>query len=394
MTINNSTHTSQETVGHFLKERRHMAGIEIVDVAQHLRIKPEIIKAIEDNDDDQLPEEVYVIGFIKSYARFLGLDVTKTVLDYRREEHHKLKTPELVFPETQKDHRLMPPIAVICGFLILFGGYFLWYIFGDSQKIHLSTPTIDPASLPVNQAVKNVPPALPTSIDNKNIVSSDSKTDSAVNTTQKNNNSQFGALYTPKETKNASAVNTVQNNIDSASKNSAQMSQNNIPVSQDILALRAADWCKVEVKDKSGNKVFSSYMQPGDEWIVPKGNGPYHLSTDNMGSLRLRYDQEMSNPIGVKNVPGEDIAITLETFKSHTSKKSVTTPKTTPFVKKENNNSQPQTAIQTPQSQHHNEVDQKVDHPSFHNLVPSSHDVTVEKLRNDNDNEDENEDGE
>ena len=56
-----------------LKERRKDLGREISDIAQVTRIKGSYLRAIEDEDYEKLPVEVYTRGYIKEYAEFLGI---------------------------------------------------------------------------------------------------------------------------------------------------------------------------------------------------------------------------------------------------------------------------------------------------------------------------------
>ncbi|GHU14921.1 hypothetical protein FACS189449_12230 [Alphaproteobacteria bacterium] len=56
-----------------LKEVRESEGLSLKDVSDALRIRECYLEAIERKDPSCMPELVYVIGFVKSYAKFLGL---------------------------------------------------------------------------------------------------------------------------------------------------------------------------------------------------------------------------------------------------------------------------------------------------------------------------------
>lgn len=75
-----------ETIGEFLKQVREKKGFSIADVSEKLCIRKVYIKAIEDGNFKELPPVPYGLGFVRSYAKFLGLNVDRIVQVYK-EEH-------------------------------------------------------------------------------------------------------------------------------------------------------------------------------------------------------------------------------------------------------------------------------------------------------------------
>ncbi len=70
--------------GSVLKEARISKGYELNAVSRRLRIRPDILEAIENSDFDRMPPRGYSRNMINAYARFLGLnanDVTRMYLD-------------------------------------------------------------------------------------------------------------------------------------------------------------------------------------------------------------------------------------------------------------------------------------------------------------------------
>lgn len=61
-------------IGEILKTKRLEKNISISDVQEFTKIKSYYIKAIEDGEEDKLPDPVYIRGFIRSYAEMLGLN--------------------------------------------------------------------------------------------------------------------------------------------------------------------------------------------------------------------------------------------------------------------------------------------------------------------------------
>lgn len=62
-------------LGEQLREGRRRRGITVADVERDTRINATYIEALEDEQFELLPAPVYARGFLRSYARYLGLDV-------------------------------------------------------------------------------------------------------------------------------------------------------------------------------------------------------------------------------------------------------------------------------------------------------------------------------
>lgn len=63
-----------ESIGEFFRQVRETKGLTIDDVASKTRIRADFVKALEDGNFAQLPDQVFARGFVRSYARSLGLD--------------------------------------------------------------------------------------------------------------------------------------------------------------------------------------------------------------------------------------------------------------------------------------------------------------------------------
>jgi cytoskeletal protein RodZ len=63
-------------IGAYLRQMREDQALSLEDVAARTLIQPRLLKAIESGEMHQLPEPVYIQGFIKRYADSLGLDGT------------------------------------------------------------------------------------------------------------------------------------------------------------------------------------------------------------------------------------------------------------------------------------------------------------------------------
>jgi cytoskeleton protein RodZ len=66
--------------GPYLKDLRRRKNISAESVAAELKISPAQVIWIEAEDHERLPDDVYVKGILKSYARFIGVD-ERDILD-------------------------------------------------------------------------------------------------------------------------------------------------------------------------------------------------------------------------------------------------------------------------------------------------------------------------
>lgn len=70
------------TLGQYLSRAREMKGFDLHDAAQQTRISIQYLRALEQEDFAKLPGEVFVRGFLKNYARFLGLPEEEVLTRY------------------------------------------------------------------------------------------------------------------------------------------------------------------------------------------------------------------------------------------------------------------------------------------------------------------------
>lgn len=63
-----------ESVGEFFKQVREIKGLTVEEVSSKTRIRSDFVKALEDGNFAKLPDQVFARGFVRSYARSLGLD--------------------------------------------------------------------------------------------------------------------------------------------------------------------------------------------------------------------------------------------------------------------------------------------------------------------------------
>src|SRR5689334_16505304 len=104
--------------GEELRREREIRGISLKEISDATKISKRFLEAIERNDHRTLPAPVFTRGFVREYARYLGLNFDEIVNRYnfaaagddRIEQSTHLE--RLVQPQAQplpRDRRSIPP---------------------------------------------------------------------------------------------------------------------------------------------------------------------------------------------------------------------------------------------------------------------------------------------
>ena len=84
-----------DTVGSTLRQARERSALDLDEVAKAIKVGAHLLEALESNQFDRLPGGPFNKGFVRAYARHVGLDPEASVLAYAREERARgLSTPD------------------------------------------------------------------------------------------------------------------------------------------------------------------------------------------------------------------------------------------------------------------------------------------------------------
>lgn len=84
---------STESIGDFLKRERETKRMSLPELARVTRIPLATLEAIESDRYDELPGEVFVRGFLKSYARAVGVVPDDVLARYTASRRIAFVTP-------------------------------------------------------------------------------------------------------------------------------------------------------------------------------------------------------------------------------------------------------------------------------------------------------------
>ncbi len=115
-----------ESIGKKLKAVREEKGFSLDQVARDTHIAKRFLVALEDEDFAAFPGDTYVIGFIRNYSEYLGLDSVELVSLYKNLKIQEQPVPmdELFEKKTDKKYFIAAG-AVVLAILLGIGIFFL-----------------------------------------------------------------------------------------------------------------------------------------------------------------------------------------------------------------------------------------------------------------------------
>jgi len=123
-----------ETFGEFLHRERTMRGISLQDIARETRVHINALRALEADDRANLPAEVFVRGFVRNYAEFLGLSSEEVLNRYTQKSGslgggrpgydagHLLASQSMA--EAKRIWTFKNFLLLVLTGLLIFGGYY------------------------------------------------------------------------------------------------------------------------------------------------------------------------------------------------------------------------------------------------------------------------------
>lgn len=328
---------NQETTlpaGLFLRERRIEKSFQKEDVAHILRVSYIYINAIEEGLTHQLPERVYTLGYVRSYARLLGLDPVKISNRFAAEffpphsagdagKAQPAPFPDLDGEPTPYGRRVLGWTAFVM--MLLMAVWTVYHHQGQGsttvslknmalvdeqgKKIDQSPSILDhvAAFLSLNAAPstkkgeRKIP--LPSAIDESRVKKNTKKKPGrlpGLAYQDKNSAIQKEALKAP-------SLN--EDDISIAPQTSAAKTFVG-DQSRPSITLQVRALCWVEIKDKDQKVLLSGNLKPGEKYDVPKRPGLF-LSVGNAGGLWISVGGKTPVPLGDSgevrhNIPLDD----------------------------------------------------------------------------------------
>ena len=138
---NPKKNSSLKIIGNFIKEARLSRNQSIEELASSLKIGEHQLKAIEDGEEDLLPEKVFVKAMVRRISEKLKLD-TAFIMSEFKTERKEVKIEEIVAEVSKKSPKYKKVrdynsigfgiFILISGILGLFASSFIFNIFSES----------------------------------------------------------------------------------------------------------------------------------------------------------------------------------------------------------------------------------------------------------------------
>lgn len=260
------------SVGQILRRTREHYGQSLEQVEMNLRIRTSQLNAIEQEILEDLPGRVYAIGFVRSYAEYLGLDGDKMVHLFKAQSVGKRVKPDLHFlvqENESKTPNLYIIIASLLGLVLLIA---FWTISYTPTKYVEAIPPV-PEALKQSILAISSPAAIERSMKRDAMKSAESSAEKVHVETKK-------------------TVKKIPNKME-------------LVVSED-------SW--VEIKNAQGKIILRQVLKPGDKYIVPDEEGLV-LSTGNAGGITVFIDGKKVNKLGLSTQVMRNVILTPTNFK-------------------------------------------------------------------------------
>ncbi len=256
-------------IGEYIKQSRINQNISLSDISNVLKIS---IRVLENIEDDHYPEDinnVFLIGHIRAYAKYLDLDHNKIVSDFKIQisyDHNNLND-EISKPLESSSLTSIPKyLAMVSAIFISAGFYFLFLNNNNLNSQYAMTPDV-----PENLLYSLEQTEMEISIKKMKV---------------KNNNEKN--------------INDYSNNLINTSTSSVIAS---IPVTNENnslnkkITLKFLDSTWVQIRDSKNEIIYSKLMNVGDEYNYNL-NDNFNLTAGNAGNIIVLMDGVVKGKIG------------------------------------------------------------------------------------------------
>lgn len=304
--ISGDSETPLETVGRDLRAARLRRGDEIAQVSRALKIRKDHLEALEEDRLEDLPGKTYAIGFVRSYARHLGLDTDQYVERFKQEisgradEHSREPAP---IHQEEGRHYLPHGWRIIAGIVILLLGYGVWHLMapsGDSSQQVPPPPVLNPPKPKPKPAPQ--PIVAPPQTATPSPAADASPTAPAASAPDQ----QAAATPPPAAGAKTPATSTTQMAAPPVGAR-ASAAQAAVPAetnqafgganANSRVVLRARGPVRVTVKAPDGSTLLNRDLQAGDTYRVPNEPG-MTLATSDGGALEMDVDGKNLGTVG------------------------------------------------------------------------------------------------
>ena len=291
-----------QSIGQVLKAARLAQVMSAQDIARQLRLSEKQIEAIEQDDHSKFPNQIFLRGFIRNYAKLVRED-TKKFSQLLGETFPPTSTTQAITFSVDgtpfiPDHKKSKGNLIILLIVILVSSLLIYEVYrsgGVDQKVNenIENGTIAETVIQLETEIELAPEG------NQNQLSS----------VIRSNGSNFNALTEDVETDQQNG-----NYLDKEQKIETVLEVENKPVESEgggTLSFTFTGESWVEVEDAEGRKIFSQ-ISPGNTEETVNGSPPFSLTIGNAASVRLLYNDKPVDLIPYTNTNGGVARLSLD----------------------------------------------------------------------------------
>lgn len=309
-------------IGRALRESREARGEELDEVADFLRIRPAYLASLEQGELSALPGRPYVVGFLRAYAAYLGLDGDVLVASLKGSLDRLAGQPALSYREPIAEARRGTAVMVTASLVLaasVYAGYYAIY--------RVDRGGAEPVAEAPGEVAKLASDTLRRGADAVKAEAAAPAERTAPQHAARAAVPPIPALAAPEE-RNADAGSAVAAELPDnrplrvapagpsparqqlALLDSEQVAAPHPAASADgsaRLALVATGSSWIQVRSAGKDYVRTRTLEPGERFPLPNRND-LALSTGDAGTLEVVVDGESRGPLGqagqmVKNLP-------------------------------------------------------------------------------------------
>ena len=278
-----------ETVGEILHNKRKEIGLSLDEITEKLNLDSNLIKLLENNDYEKFKVETYLKGYLRAYAKLLGIDGDRIIKLYK--ESNPEKEPEIlpdVKPKNQKNSgdRSVKLFSYILGLTIALS-MLIWYQKNIMIKPDVNENYIGNIELNKNNEINGVDTSY------KIIIHSDYWQWPIDNISERYresvSNDQSKSLKNEK-IQDELKEDVIQEQVLETEESPVYETQQSADTV--VLDLRGDSW--VEVYDREGNRLFLDLARGGKNYII-NGNSPFDILLGAANEVSIEFNGSVVN---------------------------------------------------------------------------------------------------
>lgn len=299
-------------VGAELAAARERLGWSLPDIAAHLRIRLPFLEAMEQGRLDQLPGNAYAMGFVRAYAKSLGLEPDDIARRFRPEVKQAARKPELAFPAPVPERGVPAGAVVLLGATLAIGAYIGWYrASGEKPGAEPVRPVperlaelVAPPPLPPASVQPAPAPGAPMQMPGLPPVPGAPITVAPTLTPMP---------AVPPSSAAAAVVPGAVAPAQPVAAPTAGAAQGALPEgTRIVLRARAEAW--IQVRDRQGQVLLNRVLRQGETWPVPPKLSLL-LTTGNAGGTELVVDGAATASLGADGAVRRDLALDADAIR-------------------------------------------------------------------------------